>query len=246
MMRALLTGAALSIALPASAQPVLYRIERLSMPGTSRAAYDLRLPRLTSGAPAGVRRAVNARIDSLARATYTCGDDTPAPRRGGKPGSAGEPVPGSAVARSTVTRADARFLSVVVEASTYCGGAHPANTRQGYTFDLRTGRLLTFEATFRQDALALTALTREAYRDVLPRLRRDSLARRGDPGCAWPALFDPDVSGSYAPVQSFALTPRGVQVWPYLGHAIFACTTPGFIPYTRVAPHLAPGARALR
>ncbi|MCA0268482.1 MAG: hypothetical protein LCH53_04575 [Bacteroidetes bacterium] len=234
---------------------VRYRVERYRLDGVPWNRYDVRLPRLTSGASPSVRAGVNTSIREIANTAYTCGESGAAP-----PGFLGEEVSperraflvdslGSMLggnARSTVTRSDARFFSFVVEGSIFCAGAHPNNTQLGYTFDLRTGKRVE---DYGLDSTKAEALWSEAYRDILPGLRRDSVRADQLPedqrDCAQiaPALHS---SGSeYSSTWNVALSSRGLLLWPELPHVVQGCTVRGLVPYARLRPYLSPSSPLL-
>ena len=198
----------------------------------------VRMPRLTRLADAAVRDTVNARLDAVA-ADFTCGDPS------GDPASdslaRAEHWTSEATARVAFLSRDA--LSVTVGFYHNCGGAYPNYGTLGRTYSLATGGEVALESLFSNFERDRPAILRALYGDVLDEaLRRVATLdpERPERDCAdvIARTYGDDAGAPYS--FNFALTPRGVRVWPEFPHVIQACAEENEVPYARLLPFTAP------
>jgi len=203
-------------AAPVRAQePIAYRMVRNPVSGTV-------LPRLT-GPLTPQARAVNAQLDTLA-ASLRC--DGPAER-----GATRE-----FESHAQVTYAANDVFSVRIRASYFCGGPYPTDgANLSVTYDLRTGRMVPWDALFAGYARNGPAIVRI----VLPG-RFGAAARAPDEMSAdCKELFSADELAERG--FAYSLSPRGMEVETEFPHAFAACNELTTVPYARVRGYAAPG-----
>lgn len=218
--RAALVILALHVALPGAAHDVCFR--RVSVPH-----QGFKVPHLAHYADPAIQAAVNRQIDA-AVADAGCSDDP-------------------AVQDKTLkAESDVRFtakdiFSVYISLSYFCG-AYPENDdNRSQTFDLRTGKAVTFERLFRDYEADKALILRAIFRQQIEAAERWQAAGRkdGDSCDDSPGLFA--LSQLEESTYLFNFSPRGLEVQPSWPHVTQACAQRVTVPYRHVKPFAAPG-----
>lgn len=140
-----------------------------------------------------------------------------------------------------------RALMTVTEAGSLdCGGAHPANHFEPYTFDLLRGEYLDWNRVFdayvpgkrsvgREPSAALLGLVDQVVKAGPPESQADQRPNLEDCADLWPQYL---ALGAVTP-GALSLSVSGV------GHASGACLgTHGSVPFKTLQPYLKPGGQA--
>jgi hypothetical protein len=135
------------------------------------------------------------------------------------------------------------IFSVYLSASYFCG-AHPENDdNHSLTFDLKTGKAVSFEKLFRDYRKNRRKILRTIFREQVEKAERAAAAGEQDTvgECEGsPQLYSmEELEGTYAYLFNF--TPRGLEVEPEWPHAIQACAVRVTVPYARLRQLAAPG-----
>jgi hypothetical protein len=149
--------------------------------------------------------------------------------------------------RSRVEYAEKDIFSIYASAEYYCNTAYPTNdANSSLTFDLRTGKQVSFEELFRN----YEADKREILRTIFAAQvsRSEKLAASGKPreeSCEGdPELFSLDrLEGSSF---SFNFSKAGLRVQPEWPHVIEACAEIVTVPYAKLTKFAAPDGLLMR
>lgn len=145
-----------------------------------------------------------------------------------------------------VTWLSRALLTVTEAGSLDCGGAHPANHFEPYTFDLLRGEYLDWNRVFdayapgkrsfgREPSAALLGLVEQVVKAGLPEDRAEQHPNLEDCADLWPQYL---ALGAISP-GALSLSVSGV------GHASGACLgTHGSVPFKALQPYLKPGGQA--
>jgi hypothetical protein len=143
--------------------------------------------------------------------------------------------------KSAVKLAAREVFSVYISGSYFCG-AYPENDDvRSITFDLRTGKPVSFEALFKNYDLDKKIILSTIFaRQVQEAIKHpDPGTLNEDASCAqapWLYALDALESSDY----TFNLTNRGLEVQPIWPHVIQACAQRVTIPYSRLKKFAAP------
>lgn len=220
----------LCLAIPAGAQTA--QPKRASTPVAYTMVLDARsgavVPRL-SDTRSRQARAVNRHLDSIA-GDLRCLD---------KVDAAGHPTEYESMVR--VAHAADDILSVYINFSGFCGGAHPINGAiLSVTYDLRTGKEVPFHALFADYGRDSLAIIRTLFPELVAAaeaLERSGRAPTPDEECI--SQYTTDLlSHTYF---GYTLTAAGLEVEPLFPYVVRACVEVVVVPYARLQRFAAPG-----
>lgn len=118
-------------------------------------------------------------------------------------------------AASTVRLIDSHFFSFTIGTDYYCGGAHPSESYDGYTFDLSSGKLISLN-----DLLA-PELQGEALTKFLVTGHKFVNSCMDEPGKNIIAdIYKPEILPNY---WGFYRTSGNIVFIPFLPHVVWAC-----------------------
>lgn len=229
-----LTRALLLLVLPAPAPMVPARAQT-----TARAVSDgtigyamtqvrgkrIRFPRLTRYRDTTIMRRVNRELDAFTR-EFGC-----------------EKTNRDSYydVRSAVTYAASDIFSIYASEEYYCGTAYPTNdANNSMTFDLRTGKRVTFEGLFANHTRDSRRILRTIFAKQIANSERLVAANtQGDECDTDPEMF----SLAHLESSSFAfhLGANGLVVQPEWPHVIEACAELVTVPYARIRQFAASG-----
>lgn len=203
-------------------------------------AVPVKLPRLADHADAQIQARVNEELTRIEAELRSAQVDCEAQLRD----SGRAPDAGSFAVHASVPYRSARYFTVDITTSYFCGGAHPDSTHAPVTFDLRTGQSVDWPSMFKPGFLpsdppgpepgALTRVYREKSRQELA----------SDPDCREVVMsLDPFVLGSSGgaagdPPVFWLDAGRGVLVEPRFPHVSQACANAQALSPDEIAPHL--------
>jgi hypothetical protein len=144
--------------------------------------------------------------------------------------------------RSKVDFADKDIFSIYASAEYDCGGAHPTNdASMSLTFDLRTGKQVSFEELFSNYEMNKREILRAIFTKQVE--RSEKLAKTGKPkenSCEGDAdLFS--LENLESSTFSFNFSKQGLKVQPQWPHVIEACAELVTVPYSRLNKFAASG-----
>lgn len=144
--------------------------------------------------------------------------------------------------RSAVKLAAKDIFSIYISGSYFCG-AYPENDDdRSMTFDLRTGKRVSFEELFQdyerdKKAILSTIFAREVAEAEKHPEPEEPLQDPSCEGSPWLYALDHLEGSSY----SFNFSERGLEVQPNWPHVIEACQKRITIPYPKLQKFAAPG-----
>jgi hypothetical protein len=136
------------------------------------------------------------------------------------------------------------IFSVYISARYFCGAFPENDDNRSLTFDLKTGKAVSFEELFRDYTKNRREILRTIFRKQVEKAERAAAAGKKDNGdtCKGsPQLYSMEALDEGTPNYFFNLTPRGLEVQPDWPHVIQACAVRVTVPYARLRQFAAPG-----
>jgi hypothetical protein len=180
-------------------------------------------PRLTRYRDARVMREVNRQIDAATK-------DFGCQGQGGKDASF--------TVRSKVAYADRDIFSIYASAQYWCGGPYPTNDSNiSQTFDLRTGKLVEFEALFKNYEADKQEILKTIFgQRIVVAEKLKASGKTDDENCDGPYDLESLEGHSF----SYNFSSTGLQVQPNFPHVIEACADIVTVPYSKLQRFAAP------
>lgn len=182
----------------------------------------IRFPRLMRFRDQRVMREVNRQIDEFTKDFGCSGKDS------------------YYKVRSKVAYAGKDIFSIYASAQYYCGGPYPTNDDNiSQTFDLRTGKKVSFEELFNSYETNKREILKTIFATQVARAEKAAASGKNtEDSCEGPDLYSLDnLEGS---TFAYNFSSAGLQVQPSWPHVVEACAEIVTVPYSRLAGFAAP------